>query len=217
MSGRNIGKNIGPFDSGKSIFDFLDAPTLNKIAKAVNQYSNLTVRAPLQLQRGAHGDTLSLAGRIDNFLFVQLTEDLIIDSTATANILKRDKDDNLSEDSEAAGTITVFNIGKIKCFDNDIGLALKNPFSKNSPLEFIRLSHKALFIRGKISQDLTTGMSIVTISEVTSFAFGSDPEENTVLTTVNTPQKFVADSGAIFQAHLTDDGTYEMTQIDCAD
>ena len=224
MSGRNTGKNIGPFDPGKSIFDFLDAPTLNKIAKAVNQYSNLTVRAPLQLQRGAHGDTLSLAGRIDNFLFVQLTEDLVSEGSATAYILKRDGNDDVDYNVATSDQleITVHDLIKNKSFKDDVGLALKNPFSKNGQWEFLSItaSETAVWIRGTISQDLTTSMQTVTIvSPIDSFHIGSDPEAETALSTIETKHNFKAVSGALFSALLkdstTDPPTYDAIQIDC--
>lgn len=215
---RNNGSIIGPFDSGKSIFDFLDNQTLNKIAKAVNQYSNLSVRPPLQLQTGAHGTVLSLAQDIQNFFFVQLTEDLAAEGSAEAFILKRDSDDvvNYDEATDQQLTVTVHDFSKTKSYTDDIGFALKNPYGKTGALEFVKIQGRALWIEGKINNaaGLLEGNDNIDVDNV---IYHLGPVPATAVTNVSTPLEFAADDNADFIALLNSSGGYSMINVNCED
>ncbi len=149
---KTIGGSIGPFNEGQPIFDFLDDKVLNQLAKALQSYKGLIATAPLSIQRGPMGDAIGLQKRIDNFILCELTEDLEEDTSATAKVVRRDKDNDFiaADDSSLSPNNKTM---EFEVWDSDIavggtttkrfagqrGIAFQNPFSKNGNWEFLSL------------------------------------------------------------------------------
>jgi len=130
----NIGGPVGPFDKGQSIFDFLDDVVLNRLAKALSSYMGLTARPPLQIQSVSGGDIISLGQRIDNFVLVQLIEDLDAGGSALSHVMQRDGNDVLRADT--AKPLKVFDPCFCKRYSGQRGIAFLNFRSKNATWEF---------------------------------------------------------------------------------
>lgn len=141
--GRAIGGSIGPFNDGQSIFDFLDDKVLNQLAKAVAGYKGLSVAAPLSIHRGPMADTIGLQKRIDNFIFCELLEDLVEDTSAAAKVVRRDQTDDFVADSALQFKVRDSDIAvgglSIKRYAGQRGIAFQNPFSKHGNWEFLSL------------------------------------------------------------------------------
>ncbi len=140
---KNIGGPVGPFNEGQSVFDFLDEKVLNQIAKALASYKGLSAVPPLQIQRTPNADSISLGQRIDSFNLVELQEDLVEDTSATAFILRRDVNDDLVVDSNLPLEVWDSDIAvggaATKRFNKQRGIAFLNPYSKNPNWEFLSL------------------------------------------------------------------------------
>lgn len=128
------------FNRGDPKSKVLDHVYLNSIERRLERLENLAGESPILIQNNEAGISIGLDERIDNFEFAKLSEKLkdtpSTDNFATANLMRRDNDGNLFEDTSLP--VKEVRSPATRYFpDNTEGMIFRHPKSTKGTWEFI--------------------------------------------------------------------------------